>query len=106
MCWLIGHNNHINVNKIVDHTVTRNGFLEGVEGIISLKTEEVVLRGHAGCVDADIDSRSLVLGIGVDGAEGNDTEVNFAAVFSVSWGAIKKSGVSSVSGMTSATNVT
>lgn len=84
MCWLISHNNHVDVNEIIDHTITRNGFLEGVEGIISLETKEVVVRRHAGGVDPDIDARGLVLGISVDRTEGNDTEVNFSAVLSVS----------------------
>lgn len=84
MCWLVGHDNHINVHNIVNDTETRYGFLEAVESFISLETKEVVVCGHAGGVEPDIHTRRLVLRVRVDRTEGNGKEVNFSTELSVS----------------------
>lgn len=89
MCWLVGHDNHIDVDYIVDDTVTRNGLLEGIERLISLETKEIVVRRHAGGVEPDIHTRGLILRICVDRTEGNGTKVNFSTMLSVSLGSKK-----------------
>lgn len=86
---MVGHDSHIDINDIVDDTITCNGFLEAVEGFIILETEEVVMRGQSGGVEPDINTRGLVLRICVDRTEGNGTEVNFSTVWSVSLGVMK-----------------
>lgn len=89
VCWFAGHDNHVDVDDIVDDTITCNGFLEAVERLIRLETKEVVVRGHAGRVEPDIHTRGLILRICIDRTESNGTEVNFATVLSVSLGSIK-----------------
>lgn len=89
VCWLVGHDNHVDVNDVVDDTVACNGFLKAVERLICLETKEVVVRGHAGCVESDIHTRGLILRICIDRTESNGTEVNFSTVLSVSVGSIK-----------------